>query len=170
MRGLSGLSLASRGASVTLTDEHPGALELARRNAALNNLTDAVRVESYACGAEVHVQNRVDLVVASDVLYEAWQIPPLVASLKALLASRPPDAGSGSRPVALLGLPRRKSSLFGLQQLRDALSSAALEVSAVRVEQMPSALPRREADDFVVLKMQAPRRAAGPLLLPTGNR
>lgn len=69
--GLCGIVAALRGADVTMTDFNPDAVSAAKRNADLNGVT--VKCERFdwndaAPGAWV---GAVDLVIASDVLYEA---------------------------------------------------------------------------------------------------
>ena len=77
--GLPGLVAALKGARVTLTDRHAGALALLRRNAALADLgtelavvssTPAVRQLSFG-ERPAWLHSAFDIAIATDVLYEA---------------------------------------------------------------------------------------------------
>ena len=158
--GTVGLSLAKRGAVVTLTDEHPGALRLAWTSAELNRLAHAVKVQPYAFGEDA--TGSYDL-----VLYENWlQIPVLVKSFRVLLATHTSSSYMGC-PMAILGLPRRVTKLFNIQQLHAELSSAPFDVERLEVGALPSALQHRnlDADDFIVLRVTKPTLQPSVLLL-----
>ena len=81
--GLVGLAAAARGAHVTLTDLQPGAVDLATRNAHDAGLDHRVKVQSLDWRAPDHAP--VDLLLGSDVLYEARFVAPVASALRALL-------------------------------------------------------------------------------------
>lgn len=93
---LVGLCAALQGAQVTLSDLQQGALDLAQRNAEQLQVTHAVRVR--ALDWRLPSGPQVDLILASDVLYEARFAQPLATALATLL--RPGG-------VALLADPSR---------------------------------------------------------------
>ena len=99
--GFVGLALAKLGASrVTLTDL-PQRLPILKRNVEENGLEDAVSVQALAWGTTSSaIDNEPDLIVASDVTYDAELVPLLATTLAALLSG-------GRKPKALLALPRR---------------------------------------------------------------
>ena len=93
--GVPSLVAAARGAEVTATDWAEDAIELLRRNADANGL--ALRAE--ARDWREPWQERFDLVLAADVLYEQRNVEPVVARLAELapralvaLAGRPYEA------------------------------------------------------------------------------
>jgi predicted nicotinamide N-methyase len=93
--GLPSLVAAARGAEVTATDWAADAIELLRRNAARNRLTLRAEVRDWREPWE----ERFDLALAADVLYEQRNVEPLVARLHELapralvgLAGRPYEA------------------------------------------------------------------------------
>ena len=98
--GFVGLALAKLGASrVTLTDL-PQRLPILKRNVEENGLEDDVSVQALAWGTTSAIDDEPDLIVASDVTYDAELVPLLATTLAALLSG-------GRKPKALLALPRR---------------------------------------------------------------
>jgi predicted nicotinamide N-methyase len=89
--GLVSLVAAARGADVTATDWAADAIELLRRNATRNGL--ALRAETRDWREPW--DERFDLAVAADVLYEERNVEPVLARLRELA------------PVALVGLAGR---------------------------------------------------------------
>jgi len=89
--GVPSLVAAARGAEVTATDWADDAIALLRENAAGNGLTVTAEVRDWRDPWD----ERFDLVLAADVLYERRNVEPLVAQLEALA------------PVALVGLAGR---------------------------------------------------------------
>jgi predicted nicotinamide N-methyase len=81
--GLPGLAAAARGATVSLTDLQPGALELATRGACQAGLQDRVRAITLDWRWPDHAP--VDMVLGSDVLYEARFAEPVARALHLLL-------------------------------------------------------------------------------------
>jgi methyltransferase-like protein 23 len=65
--GLPGLTAAAKGATVLQTDNHPVALELARRNASLNEISNIE--QQHADWREWQSAARYDFVIGSDILY-----------------------------------------------------------------------------------------------------
>ena len=90
--GLPSLVAAAKGADVTATDWSTDAIELLRRNAARNNLTLTAEVRDW----REPWDERFDLVLAADVLYEERNVEPVFERLSELA----PDA-----LVALAGRP-----------------------------------------------------------------
>lgn len=89
--GVPALVAAARGAEVTATDWAGDAIELLRENAARNGLPLRVEVRDWREPCD----QRFDLALAADVLYEQRNVEPLAALLPALAAE------------ALLGLAGR---------------------------------------------------------------
>jgi predicted nicotinamide N-methyase len=90
--GLPSLVAAAKGASVTATDWSPDAIELLRGNAARNRITLRAEVRDW----REPWDERFDLALAADVLYERRNVDPLVERLGELaptaivaLAGRP---------------------------------------------------------------------------------
>jgi len=81
--GVVGLCAALQGAQCILTDLQAGALELAQRNAAQLDLSSRITVRSLDWRAPDAPQQ--DLIVASDVLYEARFSEPLAHAIHTLL-------------------------------------------------------------------------------------
>jgi predicted nicotinamide N-methyase len=93
--GLPSLVAAARGAEVTATDWAPDAIALLRENAARNGLTVRAEVRDW----REPWDERFDLALAADVLYERRNVEPLLARLAELapralvgLAGRPYEA------------------------------------------------------------------------------
>jgi len=82
--GVVGLCAALHGAHSTLTDLQPGALELATKNAEHLGLADRVTVKPLDWRAPDAPPQ--DLLLASDVLYEARFAAPLAHAIQRLLA------------------------------------------------------------------------------------
>lgn len=103
--GFVGLSLAKLGASRVLLTDLPQRLPLLRRNIDANG-GDGLPVDTTALawGATVAVEPSWDLIVATDVTYDADLVPLLASTVSALLR-RSRDAGR--QPRALLALPQR---------------------------------------------------------------
>lgn len=85
--GLCGIACARRGAIVTMTDFNPRAVEAAARNARLN------RVRCAACRWDWNLPapsswfegpGAIELIIASDVLYEPSSVPPIARLIRAL--------------------------------------------------------------------------------------
>ncbi len=90
--GVTSLVAAARGADVTATDWAPEAIELLRENASRNGLELRAEVRDWREPWE----ERFDLALAADVLYERRNVEPLLVALEALaptayvgLAGRP---------------------------------------------------------------------------------
>eukprot|EP00929_Paragymnodinium_shiwhaense_P004095 TRINITY_DN104826_c0_g1_i1.p1 TRINITY_DN104826_c0_g1~~TRINITY_DN104826_c0_g1_i1.p1 ORF type:complete len:255 (-),score=51.56 TRINITY_DN104826_c0_g1_i1:440-1177(-) len=111
--GLPGMYVASQGVSVTLTDRHPGVLELLQRNLALNNLAARAEVKalSWECRPE-WLDAGFDVAIAADVLYSQEAPPVFFAAVSAAL-----------RPGGTLVLAQKARGCVDL--LRDALPAAA---------------------------------------------
>ncbi len=107
--GLPSLVAAARGAQVTATDWAEDAIELLRANAARNGLELDVEMRDW----REPWQERFDLVLAADVLYERRNVAPLLARLRELA------------PRALVGLAGRP---YEAEFLRNA--GASVEISA----------------------------------------
>lgn len=75
---LAGLVAQRRGADITVSDRHPLASGFLAANARLNGLAP-VRYRHLDWGGADRVEGRFDLIVGSDVLYEAWHAEQLVA-------------------------------------------------------------------------------------------
>jgi len=93
--GVPSLVAAARGAEVTATDWAADAIDLLRDNAARNGLTLHAEVRDW----REQWDERFDLTLAADVLYEQRNVEPLVARLRELapralvgLAGRPYEA------------------------------------------------------------------------------
>jgi predicted nicotinamide N-methyase len=93
--GLTSLVAAAKGADVTATDWAADAVELLRENAERNGLAVRAEVRDWREPWE----ERFDLVLAADVLYERRNVEPLLARLRELapealvgLAGRPYEA------------------------------------------------------------------------------
>lgn len=83
--GLPGLAALLAGWHVTFTDYDETALRFCERNAALNGF-GADRYRTIAVDWRSPIPERFDVVLASDLLYEARNTEPLVASFAKLLA------------------------------------------------------------------------------------
>jgi len=90
--GLPSLSAAAKGATVTATDWSPDAIELLRENAARNSITLTAEVRDWRAPWD----ERFDLALAADILYEERNVEPVLERLGELA----PDA-----LVALAGRP-----------------------------------------------------------------
>jgi predicted nicotinamide N-methyase len=105
--GLAGIAAARLGARVTFADVVPEALALAARNALANGVDPEVAELDLRAPAS---GRRFDLVLAADLLYEAWLPEAVVATVGSLLASagravvadpgRPHAAGFGELAAA----------------------------------------------------------------------
>jgi predicted nicotinamide N-methyase len=82
--GLAGLAAARAGARVTLTDREPCALEIARRNAQLNELEVEIRLLDW--GGQPAAVGCFDWVIGADVIYEEALVEPLSTTLAGVLA------------------------------------------------------------------------------------
>jgi len=89
--GVTSLVAAARGADVTASDWSAEAIELLRRNAAGNGLALRAEVRDW----REPWQERFDLALAADVLYERRNVEPVLARLRELA------------PAALVGLAGR---------------------------------------------------------------
>jgi predicted nicotinamide N-methyase len=89
--GVTSLVAAAKGADVTATDWAPEAIDLLRENAARNGIRLRAEVRDWREPWE----ERFDLALAADVLYERRNVEPLLARLQELA------------PCALLGLAGR---------------------------------------------------------------
>lgn len=100
--GLAGIVAATRGASVTLTDFNPRAVEAAAHNARLNGVEVSAHVFDW--NDEPPASWAFDLVIACDIFYEPQAIAPVARLLRrldcpALVAdpARPQSAGIDQR-------------------------------------------------------------------------
>lgn len=130
--GLVGIvtAMTTAAAAVTLTDFDPTVLEVAAANLALNvphNADHSVKKLDWfniASESEGWI-GAVDMIVASDVVYDPDLVPPLVEVLLAALQPTPRSAGRGGAApepkVALLSLTRRnpETSVLFLKALAD---------------------------------------------------
>ncbi len=81
--GVAGLAAAAAGARVLITDRDPEALAVVRESAALNKLAvDVQPLDWNAC----HLEERFDLVLAADILYEERFVDPIAATINQLTA------------------------------------------------------------------------------------
>jgi predicted nicotinamide N-methyase len=78
--GLPSLVAAAKGAIVTATDWSPAAIELLRRNALRNRLTVRAEVRDW----REPWNDRFDLVLAADVLYERRNVEPVLERVREL--------------------------------------------------------------------------------------
>jgi predicted nicotinamide N-methyase len=112
--GLPSLVAAARGAEVTATDWAADAVELLRDNAARNRLELCVEVRDW----REPWDERFDLAVAADVLYEQRNVEPLLERLRELaprallgLAGRPYEAEFLGRAGSVVEIADRVVSL-----------------------------------------------------------
>jgi predicted nicotinamide N-methyase len=121
--GVPSLVAAARGAEVTAIDWAPAAIELLRENAARNGIALRPEVRDW----REPWDERFDLVLAADVLYERRNVEPLLACLCELA------------PTALVGLAGRP---YEQEFLR--LAGPVEEVAArvVRLTRAPRVRPR----------------------------
>jgi predicted nicotinamide N-methyase len=112
--GLPSLVAAARGAEVTATDWAADAVELLRDNAARNRLEVRVEVRDW----REPWDERFDLAVAADVLYEQRNVEPLLERLRELaprallgLAGRPYEAEFLGRAGSVVEIADRVVSL-----------------------------------------------------------
>jgi predicted nicotinamide N-methyase len=112
--GLPSLVAAARGAEVTATDWAADAVELLRDNAARNRLELRVEVRDW----REPWDERFDLAVAADVLYEQRNVEPLLERLRELaprallgLAGRPYEAEFLGRAGSVVEIADRVVSL-----------------------------------------------------------
>lgn len=82
--GLTGLVAGLRGAKVTFADNHPDALDFARRNARAVGLVDADFIE--VDWRDVTWARPFDLVLGGDVIYDRTDHEPIAGLLERLLA------------------------------------------------------------------------------------
>jgi predicted nicotinamide N-methyase len=101
---------------VTATDWAPDAIELLRSNAARNGLTLGCEVRDWRDAWE----ERFDLVLAADVLYEERNVAPLAERLRELA------------PQALVGLAGRPYEDAFLRELEGASEVVAERVVSIR--------------------------------------
>jgi predicted nicotinamide N-methyase len=99
--GLCGIAAARSGASVTLTDYLPAALELAELNA-LKNLGEALRYELMDWRSPIE-RLRADVLLASDVAYENRAFQPLIHAFESLV--RPGGTILLSEPRRVIARP-----------------------------------------------------------------
>ena len=109
--GLTSLVAAAKGAKVTATDWAPEAIELLRANAERNGIALRAEVRDW----REPWDERFDLALAADVLYERRNVEPLLARLRELA------------PAALVGLAGRPYEAELIRQARE---------SGERVEQV----------------------------------
>jgi predicted nicotinamide N-methyase len=112
--GVPSLVAAARGAEVTATDWAADAVELLRENAARNGLELRVEVRDW----REPWDERFDLAVAADVLYEQRNVEPLLERLRELapkalvgLAGRPYEAEFLGRAGSVVEIADRVVSL-----------------------------------------------------------
>jgi predicted nicotinamide N-methyase len=112
--GVPSLVAAARGAEVTATDWATDAVELLRENAARNGLELRVEVRDW----REPWDERFDLAVAADVLYEQRNVEPLLERLRELapkalvgLAGRPYEAEFLGRAGSVVEIADRVVSL-----------------------------------------------------------
>jgi predicted nicotinamide N-methyase len=113
--GVTSLVAAARGADVTATDWAADAIELLRVNAERNGIVLRAEVRDW----QEPWDERFDLALASDVLYERRNVEPLLDRLRALA------------PVALVGLAGRP---YEDEFLRLAGSWTEIDPRVVRVD------------------------------------
>ena len=109
--GVTSLVAATKGARVTATDWAPEAIELLRANAERNGIALRAEVRDW----REPWDERFDLALAADVLYERRNVEPLLARLRELA------------PAALVGLAGRPYEAELIRQARE---------SGERVEQV----------------------------------
>ena len=109
--GVTSLVAAAKGADVTATDWAPEAIELLRANAERNGIALRAEVRDW----REPWDERFDLALAADVLYERRNVEPLLARLRELA------------PAALVGLAGRPYEAELIRQARE---------SGERVEQV----------------------------------
>ena len=104
--GFVGLALAKLGAERVLLTELPQQVPLLRRSIAANTDSEALPVDALALawGASVTLEPQWDLIVASDVTYDAELVPLLASTLSSLMRR---SHNAGRDPRALLALPQR---------------------------------------------------------------
>ena len=153
--GLVGIvtAMTTAAAAVTLTDFDPTVLEVAAANLALNvphNADHSVKKLDWfniASESEGWI-GAVDMIVASDVVYDPDLVPPLVEVLLAALQPTPRSAGRGGAApepkVALLSLTRRnpETSVLFLKALADKVSAAGHFPSLLFLPLPPPPPPR----------------------------
>jgi predicted nicotinamide N-methyase len=116
--GVTSLVAAARGAAVVATDWAEDAIALLQRNAARNGLDVQAAVRDW----REPWQERFDLAVAADVLYERRNVEPVLARLRELA------------PVALVGLAGRP---YEQEFLRLAAPVQELAPRVIRLESPP---------------------------------
>jgi predicted nicotinamide N-methyase len=79
--GLASLVLQSRGADITASDLHPSAGTYLGANAVLNGLTNVPFVQAAWATPNAEL-GQFDLIIGSDLLYEAWGVDELVQFLE----------------------------------------------------------------------------------------
>ncbi len=84
--GVPSLAAAGAGAAVLATDVAPEALELARRNAALNGVELDTATADWTAPAGLVARAPFDLALAADLLYEPAAIEPLLDLVERLAA------------------------------------------------------------------------------------
>ena len=120
--GLPSLVAAARGADVTATDWAPDAIDLLRRNAARNGLALSAEVADWRSFA-----GSFDLVLASDVLYEARNVEPLLELLPRLASE------------VLLGEPGRPAAAEFLRRAQESWAVAEVAPRVYRLLRRPQA-------------------------------
>ena len=116
--GLPSLVAAAKGARVTATDWSPDAIDLLRENASRNGVELRAEVRDW----REPWNDRFDLALAADVLYERRNVAPLLERLRSLA------------PLALVGLAGRPYEQEFLR-LADAVTEVAPRV--VRIDFTP---------------------------------
>ena len=101
--GVTSLVAAAKGAKVTATDWAPEAIELLRANAERNGIALRAEVRDW----REPWDERFDLALAADVLYERRNVEPLLARLRELA------------PAALVGLAGRPYEAELIRQARE---------------------------------------------------
>ncbi|GAB4820725.1 hypothetical protein N2152v2_007771 [Parachlorella kessleri] len=136
------LDAALGAASVTLTDL-PQLLPLIQQNIQLNSLQERAHAAALRWGEGVaHLQPPFDLVLASDVIYQAEAVPALLATLRDL---------SGPRTLILLAAEHREQLPFPTQQVE----AAGFEVVPVAPEQLH---PDWSSQDIAVYRLRLERQ------------
>lgn len=118
--GLAGLAARVLGAEVVQSDHAAEALELCRRNAALNGIEGVRQV--LADWTDWTMQDRFDLIIGSDILYDGSAHAPIINVLDAALA-----AGGG----VLLTDPGRTATPYFIGDIRAAGWSVDTRVATV---------------------------------------
>ena len=120
--GLAGIAAALAGARVLATDWSPDAVAAAAANAARNDAALETLVCSWSDPGPIAARGPFDLVLASDVLYEARDVAPLLAALERLVPA------SGEAWIADPGRAPAHRFLAGAGERFDVRTTAAAEI------------------------------------------